>query len=81
MEIGSFIELQFPNGMEWYNQETDIARLNSGRSAIWHALRVTGCKTIWIPYYQCDSVRKTLLSHGAKVKYYHTDFNFNPIDL
>lgn len=81
MEIGSFIELQFPKGLEWYNQETDIARLNTGRSAIWHAFRVTECKAIWIPYYQCESVREILLSHGVYVKYYHTDFNFNPIDL
>lgn len=81
MEIGSFIELQFPKGMEWYNQEKDIARLNTGRSAIWHVFRVKGCRAIWIPYYQCDSVRETLLANGAEVKYYHTDFEFNPIDL
>lgn len=81
MEIGSFLELQFPKGLEWYKQETNIARLNTGRSAILHAFRVTGCKAIWIPYYQCDSVRETLLAHGVEVKYYHTDFDFNPTDL
>ena len=81
MEIGSFIELQFPSGKEWYNQDSNVARLNTGRTAIWHAFRVTGCKTIWIPYYQCDSVRETLKEHGAEVKFYHTDFDFNPIDL
>jgi hypothetical protein len=81
MEIGSFIELQFPKGMEWYNHEANVARLNTGRSAIWHAFRVTGCKAIWIPYYQCDSVRETFLSIGIEIKYYHIDFDFNPIDL
>ena len=59
MEIGSFLELQLPKGRELYNQETDIARLNTGRMGIWHAFRVTGCKRIWIPIYQCDSIRKT----------------------
>lgn len=34
MEIGSFIEMQFPKGKEYYNQSVDIARLNTGRSAI-----------------------------------------------
>ena len=81
MEIGSFIEFQLPKGKELYNQETDIVRLNTGRSAIWHAFRVFGCKAIWIPYYQCDSVRNTLKEHGAEVKFYHTDRDFNPIDL
>lgn len=81
MEIGSFIELQLPKGREWYNHEVDIARLNTGRSAIWHAFRITGCKAIWIPYYQCDTVRETLLAHSVEVKYYRTDWDFNPIGL
>lgn len=81
MEIGSFIELQLPKGLEYYNQTLDIARLNTGRSAIWHAFRVSGAKAIWIPYYQCDSVRETLLNHNVEVKYYHIDHNWNPTDL
>lgn len=81
MEIGSFIELQFPKGKELYKGEKNIARLNSGRAAIWHAFRVLGCEAIWIPYYQCDTVREFLKRKGATVKYYHTDSNFNPVDL
>ena len=52
MEIGSFLELQLPKGRELYHQEKDVARLNTGRMAIWHAFRITGCKRIWIPIYQ-----------------------------
>lgn len=81
MEIGSFIELQFRKGLEWYKGEKDIARLNTGRSAIWHAYRISGCKAIWIPYYQCDTIRETMTAHGVKVKYYHIDGKWNPIDL
>ena len=81
MEIGSFIELQFPKGLEYYSQKEDIARLNTGRSAIWHAFRVTGTKAIWIPYYQCDTIRNTFIKKGVEVKYYHTDKNWNPLDL
>ncbi len=80
-EFGSFIELQMPNGQEYYNQTSDIARLNTGRSAIWHAFRCTSCSAIWIPIYQCDSIRKILLAQDVEVKYYRTDYNFNPIDL
>ena len=81
MEIGSFIELQFSKGKEFYHQLTDIARLNTGRAAIWHAFRVTGCKAIWIPYYQCETVREMLLKYGAEVTYYHINNNLNPVDL
>lgn len=81
MEIGSFLELQLPKGLEFYNQQKNIARLNTGRTAIWHAYCVTGAKVIWIPYYQCDSVREFLKKKGVTIKYYHIDKNFNPTDL
>ena len=66
MEIGSFI---------------DIARLNSGRAAIYHALRITGCKRIWLPVYQCDTVRNFLNKKNVEIRYYHIDKHFNPIDI
>ncbi len=81
MEIGSFIELQLPKGLEYYSQKKDIARLNTGRSALWHAFRTTGAKAIWIPIYQCDSVRNTFIKNKVEVKFYHIDKNWNPIDL
>lgn len=81
MEIGSFIELQFPRGLEYYKGDENIIRLNSGRAAIWHAFRVTGCRAIWLPYYQCDTVRDFLKKKGVTIKYYHMDREFNPQDL
>lgn len=91
MEIGSFIELQFKKGLEWHKGEKDIARLNTARQGIWHAYRVvtqTQTQTqngkkpaIWIPIYQCDSIRETFEQYGVEVKYYHQDRSFNPTDL
>ncbi len=81
MEIGSFIEMQFPKGMEYYSQKEDIVRLNSGRAAIWHALQVLSCRTVWLPYYQCDSVRIFLCKKGVHIKFYHIDKNFTPVDI
>lgn len=87
MEIGSFIELQFKKGLEWHKGEKDIARLNTARQGIWHAYRVVtqtqnGKKpAIWIPIYQCDSIRETFEQYGVEVKYYHQDRSFNPTDL
>lgn len=78
MEIGSFIELQFPKGLEYYTGNENIARLNSGRSAIYHAARVMNCDTVWLPYYQCDTVRDFLKRKGIKVKYYHIDQWLDP---
>ena len=80
-EIGSFIELQFPKGLEYYKGDRNIARLNTGRAAIWHAFRVLGCESIWIPYYQCDTVRAFLRRKEVNTKFYHIDCHFNPVDL
>ena len=81
MEIGSFLELQLPKGRELYNQETGIARLNTGRMGILHAFRVTGCKRIWIPIYQCDSIRETFEKMGVEMCFYHQDRSFTPLDI
>ena len=80
-EIGSFIELELPKGREWYKGEADVARLNTGRAAIWHAFRLTGSKRIWLPYYQCETVREFLKAKQVEIHYYHIDSRFNPIDL
>lgn len=85
MEIGSFIEMQLPKGTEYYSGDTiremDIVRLNSGRAALWHAFRITGCSSIWIPYYQCDTVRSFFIQMHVQIKYYHIDDHFRPIDV
>ena len=81
MEIGSFLELQIPKDREWYRGDKDIARLNTGRMGIWHAFRITGCKRIWIPIYQCDSIRETFEKKGVEMCFYHQDNIFNPIDI
>ncbi|MBQ3093633.1 MAG: hypothetical protein IJC52_00530 [Clostridia bacterium] len=77
MEIGSFIELQLPRGREWH-REPCVARLNTGRAAIWHAFRCLPCDTLWLPTYQCDTVREFLQKKGVTLKYYAIDNRFEP---
>lgn len=78
MEIGSFIELAFQKGKEYYKETKNIARLNTGRAGIYHASRVWGCDTVYLPIYQCETVREFLLKKGVTVKYYGIDREFNP---
>ncbi|MBQ9414740.1 MAG: hypothetical protein IJU16_06420 [Clostridia bacterium] len=77
MEIGSFLELQLPKGREWHH-EPHTARLNTGRAAIWHAFRLTGCEAIWLPAYQCDTVRDFLQKKHVPIKYYEINDRFDP---
>ena len=81
MEIGSFIELQLDKGLEYYKGDKNIARLNTGRAAIYHAFRLTCCNSIWVPVYQCDTVRSFLFKKGVQIQFYHIDKDFNPVDI
>lgn len=78
MEIGSFIELQFAKGLEHWTGD-NVARLNSGRAAIWHAFKLTGCKKILLPVYQCHTVEQFLLSKGVEIAYYNIGLDFRPL--
>lgn len=77
MEVGSFIELQFSKGQEYYRGE-QVARLNTGRAAIYHALRCLHCNTVYLPYYQCETVREFLLQKGVTIHYYFLNADFSP---
>ena len=78
MEIGSFIEFEFSKGKEYHKGE-NVVRLNTARAAIYHAVRVLGCNTVWLPYYQCDTVRTFLQQKSINIKYYHINSAFNPL--
>ena len=78
-EIGSFIELAFAKEKEIYSGNSGVARLNSGRAGIYHATRMWNCKVVYLPVYQCETVREFLLRKGVSVKYYNIDWQFNPL--
>lgn len=77
MEIGSFIELEFDKGKEYWKGD-NVLRLNTGRAAIWHAFKATKCKGIYIPVYQCHTVTSFLNKHSVEIRYYNINENFEP---
>ena len=79
MEIGSFIELQFMKGHEYYHG-LDMLRLNTGRAAIYHSFVLTGAKRLWLPYYQCESVKRFLERKNVPMMFYHIDYDLAPKD-
>lgn len=77
MEIGSFIELDLQNTGEYYF-ENQIARLNTARAGIYHALKILNCTTLYLPYYQCESVKKFLYAKEIDLKFYQITADFEP---
>ncbi len=78
MEMGSFIEMQFYNGIEFYSGKNTI-KLNSGRAGILHALKCFNCDTVYLPYYECESVRDFLIENRIKINYYSIKSSFEPV--
>lgn len=65
-------------GYEYYHGD-NVARLNSGRAGIYHAVRCCGCSRVLIPYYECSTVREFLMQQDVTVEYYPIDQNFHPL--
>lgn len=81
-DIGSFIDLELCSGKEYYsenkNGKNNILRLNNCRNAIYHAVRCYDVKKVWLPVYECDTVRDTLIKHDIEVSYYRMNTDFTP---
>jgi hypothetical protein len=79
MEIGSFIELDIPSTGEFYQGDKEIARLNTARAGIFHALKLLHVNTIYLPYYLCPNVKEFLTKKGISIHFYHLNQQFEPL--
>lgn len=78
MEIGGYRELDLKKGNEYFKGE-NVARLNTGRAGILHALRCMQCQKIYMPYYECITVQNFLRKYGIKISFYHINEYFEPL--
>lgn len=78
MEIGGYRELDLRTGFELYTAEHP-ARLNMGRSGIYHAARCLGVNRVLLPYYQCETVCDFLQRKGMEVLYYNIGEDMLPV--
>lgn len=77
-EIGGYIELDTYNGVMLHN---DGLKLNCGRNALAHLIKLHNISVLWMPKYMCDSCDNILDMANVTVKYYHIDMKFKPIDI
>lgn len=78
-ETGSFIELDLRDTGEFFQGEKGIARLNTARAGVYHALRLLGCDTIYLPFYLCPTVKNFLARKNIKLRFYNISPDFKPI--
>lgn len=75
-EIGGYFEFESLKGKEFHN---DCLRFNSARNSLLFVLKKRNVRTIYMPYYLCDSVFKQCKLSDINVKFYKIDENFQPI--
>lgn len=56
-----------------------MLKLNLGRSCLEIIMRTYGIKEIFIPYYSCNVLYKAARKENCRVKFYHIDENFLPV--
>lgn len=77
-EIGGYFELESLINDPWYKKSI---KLNSGRAALLLFIESENIKTIYLPFFLCDSVKNYLYKRKSniEIKYYNIDNNFLPI--
>lgn len=66
-----------------YYPESQLVDINSGRHALEYILKYIhkGVKTIFIPYYTCDSIIQSIDRAGLTYKFYHIDISLEIAEL
>lgn len=75
-EFGGFIEFEHYHGEMLHE---DGIKLNSAQNCLRYLIREKGIKTIWLPYFLCESVTEGCQKEKIEIKYYHVDEALRPV--
>lgn len=75
-EIGGYMGLEEFTGIDYYH---NLHRMNLARTALVWLLKKLKCIKIYIPFYNCESVMKSVEAEGIEVERFFIDEGFNPI--
>lgn len=77
-EIGGYLELDNYNLPMLHE---DAIALNCGRNALAYLIESKNIKSIYLPYFLCDSVKNVCNKYNVQIKFYHIKDNFEIEDL
>ena len=77
-EIGGFFGLELHRATEYYN---DAIKVNSGRNAIKYILLAQKIKTVYIPYFTCETVIEPIKKLGITYRFYSLDAKLEIADI
>jgi len=75
-EIGGYFQFEELIKNEYYK---DLIALNSARNALLYILKARNIKTLYLPFYLCDSIKDMLTRYNYTFEFYNIDIDFLPI--
>lgn len=79
-EYGGYFEIELPKGEEYFKGD-NCFRVNTGRAAIYAALKASGAKKVYMPHYLCTSMLQAPNALGIPYELYYMDEHFMPIGI
>lgn len=82
-EYGGYLPLELEKRNEYYRTNTDyeVRKYNSGRCAIYKAVKDSHATRVWLPVYLCNTVSDFLLKKAMSVEYYNIGHDFLPENI
>lgn len=82
-EMGGYLPLELSRGQEYIHgvPADRFRRLNSGRTAVWYAVRSCGAERVFLPHFCAPSVARAAQEAGARVCYYRVNEALEPLEL
>ena len=77
-EIGCHFKFENISGNHYHN--TNLL-LSSGRNCLRYILRERNIKTLFLPYFLCESLSEVCNLEAVNIIFYNIDENFMPLNL
>lgn len=80
MEYGGYLPLELREGPDWFSRcgDKNVLRVNSAKAAIFFAVQRLGIQKLYVPHYQCASVKNMLRAAGIELSWYYLDGQLLP---
>ena len=76
-EIGGYFELEL--NQQQCNNFDSAVMLNSARNCLRYIIKAYNINEIYLPFYTCPIVWQSVQKENCKIKFYHIDENFYPV--
>lgn len=82
-EYGGYFSIELGEVQKEYyvNPKYEVRHYNSGRAAIYMAIKNLNAKRVWLPWYLCTSVSEFLKKKSIQFVYYNIDEDFLPENI